>query len=51
VFALNLYKNRKNTIKIREHRVIPRGRTSVGGSGGAVPNSRHVEQFEVVDLI
>jgi hypothetical protein len=36
---------------MREHQVIPRGRTSAGGSGGAVPNSRHVEQLEVVDLI
>jgi hypothetical protein len=36
---------------MREHQVIPRASTSVGGSGGAVPNSRHVEQLELVDLI
>jgi hypothetical protein len=36
---------------MREHQVIPRGRASAGGSGGAVLNSRHVEQPEVVDLI
>jgi hypothetical protein len=36
---------------MRELQVVPRGRTSAGGIGGAVPNSRHVEQLEVVDLI
>jgi hypothetical protein len=36
---------------MRDHQVIPRVRISAGGSGGAVPNSRHVEQVEVVDLI
>jgi hypothetical protein len=30
---------------MRELKVVPRG------TGGAVPNSRHVEQLEVVDLI
>jgi hypothetical protein len=36
---------------MREHQVITRGRTSVGGSGGVVFNSRHVEQLKVTDLI
>jgi hypothetical protein len=36
---------------MRELKVVPRGRTSARGTGGAVPNSRHVEQLEVVDLI
>jgi hypothetical protein len=36
---------------MREHQVICRDMTSAGGSGDAVPNSRYVEQFEVVDLI
>jgi hypothetical protein len=36
---------------MRGHQVIPKGRTSAGGSSGAVLNSRHVEQLEVVDLI
>jgi hypothetical protein len=36
---------------MREHQVIPRGMTNAGGTGGTVFNSRHVEQFEVVNLI
>jgi hypothetical protein len=36
---------------MREHQVISRGSISAGGSGDIIPNSRHVEQLEVVDLI
>jgi hypothetical protein len=36
---------------MREVQVVPRGRTSVEGTGGVVPNSRQVEKLEVVDLI
>jgi hypothetical protein len=36
---------------MRELKVVSRGRISAGGTGGAIPNSQHVEQIEVVDLI
>jgi hypothetical protein len=36
---------------MRELQVVLRGRTSVGGTDDTVPNSRHVKQFKVVDLI
>jgi hypothetical protein len=36
---------------MREQHVTPRGRTYARGTGGAVPNSRYIEQIEVVDLI
>jgi hypothetical protein len=36
---------------MRELQIVPRDRTSAGVTGGAVPNSRHVDQLEIIDLI
>jgi hypothetical protein len=36
---------------MREFKIVPRDRTSTGGTGGAVSNSWHADQLEIVDLI